>query len=134
MWYNARIYFISDRDGIMNIWSMNENGQDMKQHTTHDYYDVRNAGLSNGNIVYQLGADLWHYNILSGTQKKISITLASDFDHLREKWVENPSQYITSVNPDHKGERITISARGRVFIAPLTSVRFVEFTDKKDVR
>lgn len=134
MWYANRVYFISDRDGIMNIWSMNENGQDLKQHTTHDHLDVREADISNGNIVYRHGADLWHYNINNDSQKKIEISLASDFDQLRERWVENPSQYITSVNPDFKGERVVITARGRVFVAPVNSGRFIEFTDKKDVR
>lgn len=134
MWYNNRVYFITDRDGIMNIWSIDENGNDLKQHTNHTGFDVRTASVSNGNIVYQLGADLWNYNIKTDTQKKINITLASDLEQLRERWVEDPSSYITSVYPDSKGERIVITARGRAFVAPVKSGRFVEFTDKKDVR
>ena len=27
MWWNGRVYFVSDRDGTMNLWSMNESGQ-----------------------------------------------------------------------------------------------------------
>jgi tricorn protease len=134
MWFDKRVYFISDRDGTMNIWSMDEKGSDLKQHTQHKGFDVRYAGISNGNIVYQIGADLWHYNIPTNTSNKINITLASDLDQLREKWVDNPSGYITSVNPDNKGDNIVITARGRVFVAPVKSGRFVEFTDKKDVR
>ncbi|HLI91968.1 MAG TPA: hypothetical protein VKU83_00070, partial [Puia sp.] len=29
MLYNGRVYFLSDRDGTMNIWSMDENGKDL---------------------------------------------------------------------------------------------------------
>jgi tricorn protease len=134
MWFKKRIYFISDRDGIMNIWSMDETGGDLKQHTYHKDFDVRYAGISDGNIVYQVGADIWHYTIQTNASNKISIKLASDLDQLREKWVENPSSYITSVNPDKKGDHIVITARGRVFVAPVKSGRFVEFTDEKDVR
>ncbi len=134
MWSNGRVYFITDRDGIMNIWSIDDNGNDLTQHTNHASFDIRYANLSNGNIVYQLGADIWHYSIQTNTKNKIYIRLASDLDQLREKWVENPSNYITSVNPDKEGNRIVITARGRVFIAPVKSGRFVEFTDKKDVR
>jgi len=134
MWSNGRVYFITDRDGIMNIWSIDDNGNDLTQHTNHTGFDIRYANLSNGNIVYQLGADIWHYSIQTNTQNKIDIRLASDLDQLREKWVENPSNYITSVNPDKEGNRIVITARGRAFIAPVKSGRFVEFTDKKDVR
>lgn len=134
MWYNGRVYFITDRDGIMNIWSIDENGFDLKQHTDHTDFDVRYANLSEGSIVYQMGADIWHYNLQNNTKKKIEIKLTSDLDQLREKWVDNPSQYITSVNPDKKGERIIITARGRAFVVPVKSGRLVEFTDKKSVR
>lgn len=134
IWYDGRIYFISDRDGIMNIWSMSENGEDLIQHTHHKEYDVRYIGISKGNIVYQLGADIWHCSIQGNTTSKINITLATDLDQLREKWVDNPANYITSVSADKEGERMVITARGRVFVAPVKSGRFVEFTEQKNVR
>jgi len=134
MWYKDRVYFITDRDGVMNVWSMNESGADLKQHTTHKEFDVRYANISEGNIVYQLGADLWHYTVLTNESKKINIRLSTDLDQLREKWDEKPSKYITSVHPDPTGDRIVITARGRVFVAPVKSGRFVSFVEKKDVR
>ena len=134
MWFEGRVYFITDRDGMMNIWSMNENGDDIKQHTKHQDFDVRYANISNGNIVYQMAADLWNYNLETNESQKINIRLVSDLDQLREKWDENPEKYITSVHPDKKGDRIVITARGRVFVAPAKAGRFVSFTEKKDVR
>lgn len=134
MWYNDRIYFISDRDGIMNIWSVDENGSNLIQHTQHTGFDIRTAELYDGHIVYQWGADIWHLNIPDNAYNKIDIRLSSDLDQLREKWVDKPSSYITSVSADNEGKRIVITARGRVFVAPVKSGRFVEFTDKKDVR
>lgn len=134
MWFSGRVYFISDRDGIMNIWSMDENGEDFKQHTTHTEFDVRSASISNGTIVYQMGADLWYHNIASGESKKINIKLISDLDQLRQKWDDNPSQYITAVHPSPDGAKIAITARGKVFVAPVKSGRFISFTDKEAVR
>ncbi|WP_339794978.1 S41 family peptidase [uncultured Imperialibacter sp.] len=134
MWYNGRVYFITDRDGTMNIWSIDENGGGLTQHTTNKNFDVRDAGLHNGHIVYQWGADIWHYSIPDDTQTKIDIRIPTDLDQLRERWVDNPAQYISSVSPDKEGNKIVITARGRVFAVPLKSGRTVEFTDKKDVR
>lgn len=134
MYFQGRVYFITDRDGTMNIWSMNDSGGDLKQHTKHTDFDVRYANLSEGNIVYQRGADLWHFDLDSNQDKKLDIRLATDLDQLREKWDDNPSKYITSVHPDPKGERIVITARGRIFVAPAKAGRFVSFTEKKDVR
>ena len=134
MWYADRVYFITDRDGTMNLWSMDENGEDLKQHTSHTEFDVRYARLSEGKIVYQRGADLWLYDIASGTDERLEIRLTSDLDQLREKWEENPARYLTDAGPDPKGEHIVLTARGRVFVAPVKSGRFVDFTDKSGVR
>ena len=134
MWANGRIYFLTDRDGIMNIWSMDEEGSDLRQHTRHEGFDVRYANHSAGNIVYQRGADLWCYNIDAGETRKIDIRLASDMDQLREKWEENPGRYITSVVPNHDGSRVVITARGRIFVAPVKSGRFVSFTEPGNIR
>lgn len=134
MWYEGRVYFITDRDGIMNIWSMNADGGDLQQHTQHDEFDVGYANLDQGRIVYQHAADLWLLDITTGEYNKIDIRLVSDLDQLREKWVENPERYITAVNPAPKGDKVVITARGRVFIVPVKSGRTVSFTEQEEVR
>lgn len=134
MWSDGRVYFISDRDGTMNIWSIADTGGDLKQHTSHANFDVRYANISNGTIVYQMGADLWRYTIEGNTASKIPIRLVSDLDQLREKWEDNPMQYLTSVHPDATGSHVVITARGRVFVAPTKAGRFISFTENKNVR
>ncbi len=134
MWYSGRVYFITDRDGTMNIWSVDEAGEDLQQHTQHKDFDVRYANQDNGRIVYQRGADLWVFTIASGQTQKVDIRLASDLDQLREKWEENPSQYITHFAPSPDGDRMVITARGRVFVVPHKSGRLVDYTEKSQVR
>lgn len=134
LWYEGRVYFITDRDGIMNIWSMNENGQDLKQHTKHKEFGVRYANVHAGKMVYQHAADLWLLDITTGNNKKINIRLSSDLDQLREKWVENPAPYITSVHPNKTGDKVVITARGRAFVVPVKAGRTVAFTEQKGVR
>ena len=134
MWYNGRVFFITDRDGTMNIWSMNDTGQDLQQHTNHAGWDVRDAGLHQGNIVYQLGADIWHLSIGGNSSRKIDIRISSDLDQLRERWIEKPSQFITSVNPDKEGNKIAITCRGRIFVAPVKEGRIISFDDRSDLR
>src|SRR4029078_1863907 len=63
MWWNRRVYFLSDRDGTMNLWSMDEKGRDLKQHTKHAGWDAQSASLGQGRIVYQLGANLRLFDI-----------------------------------------------------------------------
>ncbi len=134
MWYNGRVYFVSDRDGTMNIWSMNENGGDKKQVTRHSGWDVKAPSLDRGRIVYQLGADLWLLDVATGQTKLIPITLSSDLDQLRENWVTNPMDYLSGAHISADGDRVALTSRGRLFVAPVKTGRFVRASKKDSVR
>jgi tricorn protease len=134
MWWNGRIYFLSDRDGTMNLWSMDENGRNLRQHTRHAGWDAKTASMAQGRVVYQLGADLHVFDIASGKDRPIDIELASDFDHLRENWVKNPNQYWTSVRLSPDGQSVVLTARGKAFVAPAKQGRFVEVTPTTGAR
>src|SRR6202000_2752607 len=56
--YKDRIYFLSDRDGTMNLWSMNKEGKDLKEVTSSKGWDLQGLSMSEGKIVYQKGADI----------------------------------------------------------------------------
>ena len=45
MWWDGRVYFASDRDETMNIWSMDVDGGDLRQHTHHVGWDVKGPRL-----------------------------------------------------------------------------------------
>lgn len=134
MWWNGRIYFVSDRDGTMNLWSMNESGGDLRQLTKHQGSDVKSPSLDAGRIVYQLGADLRIFDIAAAADRQIPIALTSDFDQMREKWVKDPMQYLSSAHLSPSGDRVTLTSRGRIFVAPAQTGRFVEVTRKEGVR
>ena len=134
MWWNHRIYFASDRDGTMNLWSMDEDGQQLQQHTTHKGWDVQSPQLHQGAIVYQLGADLHLFDVTTNSDYLIPITLASDFEHTRERWVKYPMGQFATMHIAPTGEQIVLTSRGRVFVAPAKQGRFVEVTRKQGVR
>ncbi len=134
MWWDGRVYFVTDRDGTMNIWSMDADGGDVRQHTEHAGWDVRDPELSRGRIVYQLGADLWLYDVAADQVRVIPIALASDFDQLREKWETDPMQYLTSAHIHPEGDSVVLTARGRVFVAPAGSGRLVRANNDEGVR
>ncbi len=134
MVWDSRVYFISDRDGIMNLWSMNEDGKDLRQLTTRKEWDVKWASLDKGRIVYQAGADLHLVDVGTGNDRIVPIELSSDFDQTREHWVKNPMEYLTSFAISPSGDRVAITARGVVFVAPVQPGRFVRATHDEGVR
>ena len=136
MWWNGRIYFCSDRDGTMNLWSMDPEGHDLRQLTRHRGWDVRSPALGDGRIVYQLGADLHLFDIARGSDTTLDIRLGSDFDQERVRWVSNPLTYLTTAHLAPDGGRVVLTARGQVFVAPVGRAggRFVEVTRAPGVR
>ena len=134
MWWDGRVYFITDRDGSMNLWSMTEDGRELRQHTEHKDFDVRQPSLSEGRVVYHRAGDIWIHDIQSGNDRIVPIRIVSDLDQLREKWVTKPSEYITHVGLHPAGSHLVITARGRVFVAPAKEGRLVALTRKPGVR
>jgi tricorn protease len=134
MWWGGRVYFLSDRDGTMNVWSMDEDGHDLRQHTRHQGWDADQASLSDGRIAYKLGADLHVLDLASGEDAALDVRLSSDFDQERETWVKKPMDYLTSIALSPKGDRVALTARGQVFVAPAKQGRLVEATRGAGVR
>jgi tricorn protease len=134
MVWQDRIYFLSDRDGTMNIWSMDLKGGGLKQHTFHKGYDASSPSLHDGRIAYQLVADLHVFDIASGKDAGLAVTLSSDFDQMREKWVTKPLDYLTSGHVSPAGDRVVFVSRGHVFVAPVGDGRWVRVSRKDGVR
>jgi tricorn protease len=134
MVWQGRVYFVSDRDGTMNLWSMDEKGSDLRQHTSHRGWDVTSPDLSEGRIVYQLGADLRIFDIAANQDAPLPIRLVSDFDQMRETWVKKPMDFLTASRLSPTGDRLVLTARGQVFVVPVKEGRIVEVTRKPGVR
>ncbi len=122
----GRVAFTSDRDGTMNLWSMTPDGKELRQHTRHVGWDVKSPDSFGDLVVYQLGADLHLHDLASGDDRKLEVTLASDFDQRREKWLDQPMDYLTAAHLSPDGKRLALTARGQVFVAPVEHGRMVE--------
>ncbi|MBN8246166.1 MAG: PD40 domain-containing protein [Verrucomicrobia bacterium] len=134
MWWNDRIHFISDRDGLMNLWSMATDGTDLRQTTRHTGFDIQTAALQGGRIVYARAGDLHLLQILDGSDVVLPITLSSDLDQQRERWVKRPLEYLTHARLSPSGDRLVLTARGQVFVTTSDPGRLVEVPRAPGVR
>lgn len=134
MFWNGRVYFLSDRGGVMNVYSMDMQGHGVRAESHQRLFDVRSAALFNGRIVYALGADLWRLDLSTGHEEVIPITLVSDFDQMREHWVRRPLEYISQVHIAPDGSRAVFTARGEIFTLPAKTGRIVKVAGDSAVR
>ncbi len=118
MWHRGgRIYFLSDRDGRSNIYSMLPDGSNPKRHTGHDKFDIRWPSLCGDVIVYQHGMDIRAYNISSGKTRVVPITLPTDRVQARTKFID-PKRFITDFELSPDGKRVLFCSRGELFTVP----------------
>ncbi len=134
MYYNGRVYFLSDRDGTMNIWSMDKDGKDVRQQTFSNGWDLQTPYLYEGKIVYQKGADIALYDIKKGEEKLLDINLVSDFDQRKPRWIKSPASAISFSDVSPSGNYAAIISRGRLFVSPAKSDRWVEVTRQSGIR
>ncbi|RLV58979.1 PDZ domain-containing protein [Parashewanella curva] len=134
MYWDGRVYFISDKDGTDNLWSMTTDGKKVKQLTHYKDFPIRAASLDKGRVVYQLGADIVLFDLKSNKAKTLDIKLISDSPHQREKWVKEPAKYLTASNISADGDKAVLTARGHIGIATTDNRRVINVTSPEHSR
>ena len=76
MWIDGRVYYLSDAEGVGNLYSCLPDGSDVRRHTDHDDYYARHAQTDGRRIVYQCGAELWLFDPGSDRSEQIEIRVA----------------------------------------------------------
>ena len=122
MWWDGRIYFLTDKSGADNIWSMADDGTDLRQHTQSERWQMRGAALHDGVIMYQSGADLKSYSIADNKTETLNISLLSDSDYQRDRWLSAPFAYFETARMSPDGKAVTATARGK-FVTGFTNDR-----------
>lgn len=134
MYADGRVYFISDKSGADNIWSVDRDGNDARQHTERTQWQIRTPQIHEGKIAFQSGADLFIYDPASDETEQINLFLMSDSDYRRERWIDNPLAYLESARMNPQGDAVTVTARGRVAAAFTGQRRRVDLQFAKEKR
>lgn len=117
MWIGSRIYFSSDRTGVLNLYSVHPDTREIRQHTQHEEFDVRRPSASDNRIVYELGGALWTLNCVTGKTESIPVEIRADAPEARPHFKDVKGS-IRSVSSSPKGDRALVVARGEIFSVP----------------
>ncbi len=117
MWIGDKIYFSSDRDRTLNIYSYDLNTKSIEKITNHDEYDIRRPSKGGDKIVYELGGSIWLLDTVTRTTHQVPIEIKTDLPEIRP-YLKKVDEYITGVDCSPSGERALIVARGEVFTVP----------------
>ncbi len=117
VWMGDMIYFLSDRDSAMNVWSYDLNTSDLRQVTFFKEFDCKSLEAGGGKLVFENGACLHILDPSAGEPVKLSITVRGDFPWARPHWEEVEKQ-IFSFGLSPSGKRAVFEARGDIFTVP----------------
>ncbi len=117
MWIGDKIYFSSDRDRVLNIWSYDPGTGKIEQVTKHKEYDVRHPDFGGNQVVYELGGDIWKLDVTSGVTARVPVKIMQDMEE-RRPFMKDVSRNITRADISPSGSRALIVARGDIFTIP----------------
>lgn len=116
VWINEDIYFLSDRDGINNVWKFSNGAID--QVSRFDVFDCKQLESGNGKLIFENGGQLYKINpATSAEPAKIPVEVKGDWYWARPHW-EDVSKNVLSADISPTGKRAVFSARGDIFTAP----------------
>ena len=112
-----RIYYISDRDGRMNLFSTDLGSRQTKQLTTFKDFDIKFPSIGKDAIVFEQAGQIWRYDLASGQAAAVPIAIKEDFASGRAALVD-AGKHVQSVAAGPDGKRVIAVARGELFSVP----------------
>lgn len=118
IWMNGEIYFLSDRDFIMNVWAYNPTTSALRQVTNLTNGDIKWLEGNGNELVYEHSGYLHLLDPKTGKSNQLAITVVGDFP-----WTETHSEVVsksaTNASLSPTGKRILLEARGDIFTVPV---------------
>ena len=147
MWLLGRVYFLSDRTGTANLFSVSPAGSGLKQHTTFapdranpvalDGYDVTwpsaDARRRGTRIVFCQAGGLSVFDLTNDTVTRLDVRLASDRVAARRRFAD-PMEAATEYTLSPDGSRLVLGARGEVLSIPVEPGASLQLTHTSSVR
>lgn len=110
----GRIYFVADHEGIGNLYSCRPDGGDLRRHTDHEDYYVRNPSSDGTNIVYHAGADLFVYRPQDDRAARVAVVYHSPRVQRNRKFVD-AGRYMDGYHLHPSGQATALTTRGKAF-------------------
>ena len=117
MWIGNTIYFLSDRNHTMNLFSYRTDTKQVTQLTQHDDFDIMTASAGADAVVYEQAGYIHLVDAKSGKSTRLNIEATGDLPWARPQFKKVASM-IRSSTLSATGVRAAFEARGEIFTVP----------------
>src|ERR1035437_5889669 len=116
-WVGDVVYFISDRDGVANVWSYESATKKLAQVTDFSDFDVKTLDAGAGALVFEQAGYVHELDPKTGKHHVVNITASGDFPWMMPQWKDAAGR-IASMAISPTGKRALVEARGEIFTIP----------------
>ncbi|WP_329431696.1 S41 family peptidase [Streptomyces anthocyanicus] len=116
MFVGGRIAFLSDHEGVGNLYSCAYDGTGLRRHTDHDAFYARNAASDGTRVVYQCAGDLWIVDDLApgSAPRRLDVRLSGPRAGRRTHQVP-AAQHVGGISVDETGRASAVVVRGSLY-------------------
>jgi tricorn protease len=118
VWLDGSIYFLSDRDQTMNVWSYDPATKELRQRSFFTEFDCKNLEAGGGRLIFENGGWLHLLDPAAEKPEKLSVAVRGDFPLARPHW-KHVSDNIAAWGISPTGQRAVFEARGEIFTVPV---------------
>ena len=117
VWVGDTVYFISDRDGVANVWSYDTGSKKLAEATHFRDFDVKTLDSGAGAVVFEQAGVVHELDPKSGREHVVNIEAAGDFPWMMPRW-EDVTSRLANMALSPTGKRVVVEARGEIFTIP----------------
>ena len=118
VWLGERVYFLSDRDWVSNVWSYHVETRALEQVTRFRDVDVKTLAGQGDMLVFEQDGWIHRLDPATGDTRKLDITIRGDFPWAMTRWVD-VSTNVREAALSATGQRAVMEARGEIFTVPV---------------
>lgn len=113
-WVGNRIYFISDHEGIGNVYSCLATGEDLRRHSDQTDFYARGLSGDGKRLVFFAGGDIFLLDPNDKGAVRLDISLSSASTQRARKFVP-AGHYLDAWAVHPKGHSLAMTTRGKAF-------------------
>jgi len=118
MWLGDKVYFLSDRDGPVNLYVYDTKSKQVSAALQSNGMDIKSASAGPDAIVYEQFGSIHLFDPATGKQRPVDVRVTGDFPAVRPHFV-NAGDRIENANISPSGARAVFEAHGEILTVPV---------------